>query len=220
MTLPINAMELKYFLRQIQPYRCNFTHALHLVGKCVELKAKSRFPLSVHDSGPKRIVFGHRWTANRKAWKIRGFVVAISERFLARAPSLRVGLYARISTHDQQTLPAQLTALRAYAKHRGWSVAMDVKEVGSGAKRRAQREAMMDAARRREIDAILVWRLDRWGRSLLDLIGTLNELSAWPRSHVRDRRSDAGSLRICLVSAATTVAVSLFGTLISATKRE
>ena len=97
---------------------------------------------------------------------------------MARAISLRVGLYARISTHDQQTLPAQLSALRAYAKRRGWSVAMDVKEVGSGAKLRPQREAMMDAARRREIDAILVWRLDRWGRSLLDLIGTLQELSA------------------------------------------
>jgi putative DNA-invertase from lambdoid prophage Rac len=97
---------------------------------------------------------------------------------LARAIALRVGLYARISTHDQQTLPAQLTALRTYAKRRGWSVAMAVREIGSGAKRRAQREAMMDAARRREIDAILVWRLDRWGRSLLDLIGTLQELSA------------------------------------------
>lgn len=97
---------------------------------------------------------------------------------MARATSLRVGLYARISTHDQQTLPAQLSALRAYAKRRGWIVALDVKEIGSGAKRRPQREAMMDAARRRQIDAVLVWRLDRWGRSLLDLIGTLNELSA------------------------------------------
>ncbi len=97
---------------------------------------------------------------------------------MARAISLRVGLYARISTHDQQTLPAQLSALRAYAKRRGWSVAMAVREIGSGAKHRAQREAMMNAARRREIDAILVWRLDRWGRSLLDLIGTLQELSA------------------------------------------
>lgn len=55
---------------------------------------------------------------------------------------------------------------------------MAVREVGSGAKHRAQREAMMGAARRRELDAILVWRLDRWGRSLLDLIGTLQELSA------------------------------------------
>lgn len=97
---------------------------------------------------------------------------------MARAIPLRVGLYARISTHDQQTLPAQLSALRTYAKRRGWSVAMAVREVGSGAKRRPQREAMLAAARRREIDAILVWRLDRWGRSLLDLIGTLQELGA------------------------------------------
>jgi putative DNA-invertase from lambdoid prophage Rac len=97
---------------------------------------------------------------------------------LARAIPLRVGLYARISTHDQQTLPAQLSALRTYARRRGWRVAIAAREVGSGAKHRPQREAMLAAARRREIDAILVWRLDRWGRSLLDLIGTLQELSA------------------------------------------
>jgi len=47
--------------------------------------------------------------------------------------------------------------------------------VGSGANVRPQREAMLKAARRRELDIILVWRLDRWGRSLLDLIGTLQE---------------------------------------------
>ena len=41
----------------------------------------------------------------------------------------------------------------------------------------SQREELIKAARRRQIDAILVWRLDRWGRSLLDLIGSLQELS-------------------------------------------
>jgi len=70
----------------------------------------------------------------------------------------------------------QLSAMRAYAKRRGWSVATQVKEVGSGAKARPQREEILKAARRRELDAIVVWRLDRWGRSLLDLIGTLQEL--------------------------------------------
>ena len=90
----------------------------------------------------------------------------------------KVGLYARISTHDQQTLPMQLSAMRTYAKRRGWKVALEEKEVGSGAKTRPKREEMLKAARRRELDAILVWRLDRWGRSLLDLIGTLRELHA------------------------------------------
>ena len=84
----------------------------------------------------------------------------------------------RVSTHDQQTLPMQLSAMRAYAKRRGLKVALEEKEVGSGAKTRPKREEILKAARRREIDAIVVWRLDRWGRSLLDLIGTLQELHA------------------------------------------
>jgi len=54
---------------------------------------------------------------------------------------------------------------------------LEVQDVGSGAKERKKREELMKAARRREIDAILVWKLDRWGRSLHDLIATLNELA-------------------------------------------
>jgi DNA invertase Pin-like site-specific DNA recombinase len=92
--------------------------------------------------------------------------------------TLRVGLYARVSTHDQQTLPMQLSAMREYAKKRSWAVAVEVKDVGSGATTRPDRERLMDAARRREIDVVLVWRLDRWGRSLVDLVTTLQELSA------------------------------------------
>ena len=90
---------------------------------------------------------------------------------------LRAGLYARVSTLDQQTLPMQMRAMRDYAANRGWTVAMQVKEVGSGAKAREKRQQLIDAARRREIDVVLVWRLDRWGRSLLDLVATLQELT-------------------------------------------
>jgi DNA invertase Pin-like site-specific DNA recombinase len=53
---------------------------------------------------------------------------------------------------------------------------MHFKEVGSGAKVREQRKQLMDAAPRREIDVVLVRRLDRWGRSLLDLVTTLQDL--------------------------------------------
>lgn len=89
----------------------------------------------------------------------------------------RVGLYARVSTQDQKTLPMQLRAMREYAVTRGWSIAMQVKEVGSGASDRQLREKLIEAARRREIDLVLVWRLDRWGRSLPDLVSTLEELN-------------------------------------------
>ena len=89
----------------------------------------------------------------------------------------RVGLYARVSTHDQQTLPLQMRAMREYAAKRGWTIAVQIKEVGSGAAERELREKLLAAARRREIDVVLVWRLDRWGRSLVDLVVTLKELA-------------------------------------------
>ena len=88
----------------------------------------------------------------------------------------KVGLYARVSTHDQQTLRLQIKDMRAYAKRRGWNIAIQIKDICSGARERPKRDELMKAARRREIDAVLVWRLDRWGRSLADLVVTLKEL--------------------------------------------
>ena len=89
----------------------------------------------------------------------------------------RVGLYARVSTHDQQTLPLQLSAMHEHAEHRGWNIVMKVEDVGSGVRERPKRDDLIRAARRRELDLILVWRLDRWGRSLVDLVTTLQELT-------------------------------------------
>ena len=93
----------------------------------------------------------------------------------AKTP-FRAGLYARVSTQDQQTIPMQTRALREYANRRGWTIALQVKEIGSGASQRERREQLLEAARRREIDVVLVWRLDRWGRSVTDLLATLQEL--------------------------------------------
>ncbi len=89
----------------------------------------------------------------------------------ARKPSkmFRAGLYARVSTNDQQTLPMQSRAMWEHAPRRGWTIALQVREVGSGAARR-------EAAHRWQIDVVLVWRLDRWGRSVTDLLATLQEL--------------------------------------------
>src|SRR3954447_21040639 len=92
------------------------------------------------------------------------------------AKMFRAGLYARVSTNDQQTLAMQSRAMREYAARRGWTIAVNVREVGSGAAQRESREKLLEAARRREIDVVLVWRLDRWGRSVTDLLATLQEL--------------------------------------------
>jgi len=95
-------------------------------------------------------------------------------------PGMRVALYTRVSTHDQQTLPLQQEALREYAKRRGWGVVREVSEIASGATgvKRPKRDELLQAAKRREVDAILVWRLDRWGRSVADLVNSLSELEA------------------------------------------
>ena len=61
----------------------------------------------------------------------------------------RVGLYARVSTHDQQTLGMQVDAMIAYIKDRGWTVTKPIKDIGSGVKERGGRELLLKAARRR-----------------------------------------------------------------------
>src|SRR3954454_17633727 len=96
----------------------------------------------------------------------------------ARKPSklFRAGLYARVSTNDQQTLSMQSRAMREYAARRGWTIAVNIREVGSGAVKREAREKLLKSARRREIDVVLVWLLDLWGRSVTDLLATLQEL--------------------------------------------
>ncbi|SIO27646.1 Resolvase, N terminal domain [Singulisphaera sp. GP187] len=90
---------------------------------------------------------------------------------------MRAARYARVSTHDQQTLGLQVEAMRAYIKDRSWDLLTWVEDVGPGAKERPGREGLLKAARRHEVDVVVVWRLDRWGRSVADLMTTLRELN-------------------------------------------
>lgn len=66
--------------------------------------------------------------------------------------------------------------MREYADRRSWHVAAEIREIASGAFQRPKREELLAAIRRREVDSVVVWRLDRWGRSLADLVVTLKEL--------------------------------------------
>ena len=93
----------------------------------------------------------------------------------------KVGLYGRVSTTDKGQDPElQLKDLRAYSKARGWKVFGEYVDRGeSGAKeRRPELDRLMEDARKRRIDGILVWKLDRFGRSLKSLVTTLEELRA------------------------------------------
>ena len=90
---------------------------------------------------------------------------------------MRTALYARVSTKDQQTLPMQMKAMRAYAKNRQWKVIKEIKEIGSGAdNNRPEREKLIKLAKQRKLDAVVVWKFDRWGRSMTDFVLTVNDL--------------------------------------------
>jgi putative DNA-invertase from lambdoid prophage Rac len=68
--------------------------------------------------------------------------------------------------------------MRDYVMQRAWKTVLEIQDVGSGASLRPKREELIKAARRRELDRIIVWRLDRWGRSLVDLVASLQELAS------------------------------------------
>jgi putative DNA-invertase from lambdoid prophage Rac len=89
----------------------------------------------------------------------------------------KVAIYARVSTIDQNC-EMQLTDLRTYAKARGWAVFGEYVDTGwSGAKAsRPELDRLMKDARMRKVDCILVWKLDRWGRSVSNLLASLEEL--------------------------------------------
>src|SRR4030042_1725934 len=92
----------------------------------------------------------------------------------------RVALYARCSTVDKGQDPElQLTPLREYCQRRGLTIAGEYIDNGiSGTKdHRPQLDKLREAARKREIDLIVVWKLDRFGRSLKQLVTALDELS-------------------------------------------
>ena len=91
----------------------------------------------------------------------------------------RAAIYCRVSTADQ-SCDRQARDLRAFAKRGGYQVVKVVKETGSGTKLdRAERKKIMALAQAREIDSVLVTELSRWGRSTIDLLGTLRELESW-----------------------------------------
>ena len=93
----------------------------------------------------------------------------------------RAAIYVRVST-DKQTIENQLRELRQIAQRRGWQVVEEYHDAGiSGAKGRTDRpglDKMLQDAQRRRFDVVMAWAIDRLGRSLIDLLGTIQTLEA------------------------------------------
>lgn len=93
----------------------------------------------------------------------------------------RVAIYARVST-SSQTVENQFQELREVARRNGWQIVAELADSGiSGAKGRDQRPAfdqLLKRATRREFDLIMVWAIDRLGRSIQHLVGFMNDILA------------------------------------------
>jgi DNA invertase Pin-like site-specific DNA recombinase len=93
----------------------------------------------------------------------------------------RAAIYLRVSTTGQ-TVENQRRELEQMAERRGWTVAGVYEDAGiSGAKGRDQRpgfDQMLKDASRRKFDVVMAWAIDRMGRSLRDLLGTIEHLEA------------------------------------------
>ncbi|WP_395688408.1 recombinase family protein [Aestuariivirga sp.] len=93
----------------------------------------------------------------------------------------KVAIYARVST-SSQTVENQFQELREVAQRNGWHIVAELSDSGiSGAKGRDQRPAfdqLLKRATRREFDLIMVWAIDRLGRSIQHLVGFMNDIQA------------------------------------------
>ena len=91
----------------------------------------------------------------------------------------RAALYVRVST-DHQSVENQVRELKQVAERRGWTVEEVYRDAGiSGAKGRDKRprlDAMLKDASRRKFDIVMAWAIDRLGRSVIDLLGTIEHL--------------------------------------------
>src|SRR5229473_2623605 len=89
---------------------------------------------------------------------------------------MRIGIYARVSTKDQ-SCELQVRDLRAYCAARGFDLVREYVDVGqSGAKdSRPELNKLMDDARKRQFDAVICWRFDRFARSTKHLLSALEE---------------------------------------------
>jgi DNA invertase Pin-like site-specific DNA recombinase len=90
---------------------------------------------------------------------------------------MRVAIYARVSTNNGQDPSMQTRELREYCQRRGWEIEGEYVDTGiSGAKeRRPQLDALLVACRKRRVDAVVVYRYDRFARSLRQLVNALEE---------------------------------------------
>lgn len=121
---------------------------------------------------------------------------------------MRAAIYARVSTYDQHC-EMQLTELRGYVERMGWEAAEYVEKAsGKAGAARPELERLLADARLKKVDCVLVWKLDRFGRSLQEFVERVMLLDQLGIRFVApsqgidtDRRSPAGKLLMHILAA-------------------
>ncbi|NVP18061.1 recombinase family protein [Candidatus Gracilibacteria bacterium] len=119
----------------------------------------------------------------------------------------KVGIYTRVSTRDKQDLEVQLLPLRQYAQARGFFIYKEYSDKISGAKEsRPGLDSLMDDAKKRKIDSVLIFRFDRFSRSTKQLINSLDLFNSLGIDFISyseniDTSSPAGKVLFTMISA-------------------
>ena len=93
---------------------------------------------------------------------------------------MKIAIYARVSTHNGQDPEMQLRELREYCQRRGWEITREYVDVGisGGKEKRPELDELLHDAHRRYFDAVVVWRFDRFARSVSHLLKALEHFRA------------------------------------------
>jgi len=131
---------------------------------------------------------------------------------------MKVAIYARVSTANGQSPQMQLRELRSYAKRRGWEIVREFVDVGiSGAtEKRPELDHLVADAHKRHFDAVVVWKFDRFARSVSHLIRALEMFRSLGIEFVSlseqvDTSTPAGKLVFTVLGAVAELERSLIG---------
>ncbi|HEY2120829.1 MAG TPA: recombinase family protein [Candidatus Acidoferrum sp.] len=93
---------------------------------------------------------------------------------------MKIAIYARVSTNNSQDPEVQLRELREYCERRGWEITREYVDVGisGGKEKRPELDELLHDAHRRYFDAVVVWRFDRFARSVSHLLKALENFRA------------------------------------------
>jgi DNA invertase Pin-like site-specific DNA recombinase len=107
-------------------------------------------------------------------------MAAGAHQMTGEATTIRAALYARVSTHAGQNPKMQLAELREYCARRGWKIVGEYVDAGicGTRERRPELDRMLASCRRRQVDAVVVYRYDRFARSLRQLVNALCEFDS------------------------------------------